>query len=232
MGEENTSSHHVHQPKLGLKSAQAILGSALGRLLLDNFYTEEVIGITVKALVTVGRNLVLPLSLCDRGADIVRVQAAMRSDVINTDDGAILDIRERSDLVPCVGAVDLHTVGIHGLSLVLQEPQVVLVLVGVQGDLLLLAAGGVHKGVRVEVATLGVKMADCDTAAHQDVGGHILHALGVQGGLELGAHETISLAGVHQAQEVDGEHAHVDTRGDHDETDSASQEMLVEGFLQ
>jgi len=68
--------------------------------------------------------------------------------VIQADDRSIDDER-RVDVVPCKRSLDLFTIGSQGLCLVLDKPDVVLVLVRVKGDLLLLAAGWIHVGVRV-----------------------------------------------------------------------------------
>jgi hypothetical protein len=55
-----------------------------------------------------------------------------------------------------------------------------------------------------------------DAATVRDIGGDILHALGVQRGLELGGHETISITRVDEADEMDREQGHVEgDRNDH-----------------
>ena len=87
--------------------------------------------------------------------------------------------------VPGASAVDRLSVYAEGLSLVLQEPDVVVILVRVECDLLLLASSGVHEGVRVNVAALGVDVANRYAATKDDIGGHILHSLGVGGCLEF-----------------------------------------------
>lgn len=97
---------------------------------------------------------------------------------------------------------------------------------GIEGNLLLLGSGRVHERVRVQISALGVDVSDGDSAAHQDVDGDILHTLGVQGGLELGAHETITIARVGEAEEMNGEHGHVERRGDNDQAEHACHEML------
>ena len=112
------------------------------------------------------------------------------------------------------------------MGLVLEEPDVVFVFVGIEGDLLLLGAGGVHVLMRVEVAALGVVVAETDSGAKGDVGGHIRHALGIQRGLELGRHEAISIARVDEAEKVDREHAHVEGRRNDDQAEDAREEML------
>ena len=78
----------------------------------------------------------------------------------------------------------------------------------------------------MQVAALRVDVSDGDRAAEVDVGGDIAHALVVQGGLELGAHEAVAVAGVAEALEVDREHGEVEDRGDTDEAVGARQEVL------
>ena len=97
---------------------------------------------------------------------------------------------------------------------------------GVQRDLLLLAARWVHVLMRVQVATLGIVVAEADTCAKCNVGRNIGHALGVEGRLELAAHEAIAITRVDKADEVDGEHAHVESDRNDDETERASKQVL------
>lgn len=110
--------------------------------------------------------------------------------------------------------------------MVLQDPNVVVVLVGIQSDLLLQATGRVHEGVRVEVATLSVDMADGNSASHDDVCGNVLHTLAVQSSLELRAHESITLTRVGQAKEVNGEHGEIEGNGDNDKAENSGHEVL------
>ena len=96
----------------------------------------------------------------------------------------------------------------------------------VEGDLLLLATSGVHQRVGVQVSSLRVDVADGHSAAQNDVGGDILHLLGVEGSLELGAHKAVALAGVDEADEVDGKHGKIEGHGDHNEGEDAGHEVL------
>ncbi len=128
------------------------------------------------------------------------MQATVRRAVVQSKNGAILDVWHLGQLVPRTGSVDWLAVDVQGLSLVLEDPDVVIVLVGVQSDLLLLGSSWVHQGVRVQIATLGVDVADRNTAAHQHIDRNVLHALGVERGLELRAHEAIAIAGVDEAE--------------------------------
>lgn len=156
----------------------------------------------------------------------MRVQTSMGRRVVETENSAILDVLDLGQVVPGVGAVDGLAVRAERLSLVLQEPDVVFVLVGIKGDLLLLAAGGIHERVRVQVASLGVDVANGNTAAHDDIGRDILHSLVVERGLEFGAHKAVTVARVSQALEVDGEHGKIEGDGNDDEAKGTSHEMF------
>ena len=78
----------------------------------------------------------------------------------------------------------------------------------------------------VQIAALSVEMPKSDAAAHEDVDGDVLHALGVQGGLELGAHETIAVPGIDEAEEMNAKHGHVEGDGDDDQTEQACHKVL------
>lgn len=222
VGEEHAASHNVDKTELGFDDTQTLLGNGVLGLLSDNFDTEVIVGITIKALEAIGGNLVLPFLLGDRGANIVRVKATVGVLVVQTEDSAVLNVLRLGQGVPSVGSVDRLAVNTEWLSLVLENPDVVFVLVGVESDLLLLATGGIHQGVGVKVTPLGVDVTNRDLAAHHDIGGDILHLLAVEGGLELGAHEAIALAGVDETHKVDGEHGQVDRRRDDNEREGAS----------
>lgn len=226
VGEENTASHDMDETELGLNGSEAGLGESTLGLLLDNLDTEEIVGITIETLIAIGRDLVLPVGLGDRGTDIVGVKAAMGRAVVESENSTVLDVLWLGKSVPGIGTVDRLAIDTEGLSLVLQEPDVVVVLVRIQSDLLLLAAGRVHERVRVKVTALGVNVTDGDTAAHDDIGGDVLHSLVVEGSLELGAHETISVTGVLEGDEVDGEHGHIEGQRDDDQGKDTSHEVL------
>jgi hypothetical protein len=231
VGEQNTASHDVNKTELGLDSTKTLLCNRSICLLLHNLNTEEIVGISLKSFVTVGRNLILPVGLSDRWANVMRVKAAMSGTMVKTKDGTVGDVLRLRKGVPGLGAIDGLAINSKRLSLVLKEPHVVVVLVRVQGDLLLLATGRVHERMRVEVTTLSVDMADGDTAAHDDIGGDILHTLVIESGLELGAHEAITVTRVLEADEVDGEHGHVEGERNDDETEDTSHKVLSEKTL-
>jgi hypothetical protein len=128
-------------------------------------------------------------------------------------------------VVPSIRSLDL-SIGTQRLCLVLHDENIVLILVRVEGDLLLLATGGIHVVVRVQIATLGVVVTKADTRAKGNIGRDVLHTLGVQSRLELGGHETITLTGVDQACEVDGEHGKVESKRNHNQTEDTSEKVL------
>ena len=228
--EENTASHDMHKLEFGLNSTQALLGFlAIGERLYD-FDTEQVVCVALKAGVTVRGDLILPVGLGDRSANIVRVHAAISGDVVKTDQTAILDERcllvipsQRTGEGGVSGRVDGPVDWLGGI---LHEKHVVLILVGVKSDLLLVAAGGVHVRVRMEIATLGVVVANADARSKGNVGWDISHTLGVKGGLKLAAHEAVAITRIDEAEEVDSKHAHVEADGDNDQAEDASKKML------
>ena len=231
VAEEDAAGHYVDEFEFRLDRAEAGLrGAAIGHGFhyLD---AEEVVGVAFEALVAVGGDFVLPVGFGDGGTHVVGVQAAVCRDVVEADEGAVEDV-VGGDGVPGEGAGEGGVAGgvsapVDGLGLVLDEPDVVLVFVRVEGDLLLVASRGVHVGVGVQVAALRVVVAEGNARAEGDFGGDVRHAFAVEGGLEFGAHEAVAVAGVDEAEEVDGEHGHVEGGGDDDETEDAGEEVLA-----
>lgn len=220
----------MNELELGLDGAKTLLGLFAIRHGLDNFDAEEVVGITLKALVSVSADLILPVSFSDWRAVVVRVHATVGDDMVQTEDGSVNN-PFRVELVPGHRAGNGSVAGrvagpVDRLSLVFQKEYVVLILVGVKGDLLLLATSRVHVLVRVQVATLSVVVAEADTRAKCNIGRDISHGLCVKGGLEFAAHEAITVAGVDEADKVDRKHSHVESDGDDDQAESASKEVL------
>ena len=160
VGEQNTASHYVNELELGLDSSDTVLGFLTIGHLFDDLNTEVIIGIAFKALISVRRNLILPVSLGNGRSDIVRMKTAVGGHVVKLDGISVLDEAWRVDGVPSVRAIHRLTVDTKRLGHVLKEPQVVLIFVRVEGNLLLQAAGGVHKVVRVQIASLGIMMSD------------------------------------------------------------------------
>lgn len=223
--EQSAASHEMDQSELCLDGANAFLGDSAFRHVLDNLDLEKVVGITLETLVSVCRDLVLPIGIGHGRAHIVGVDAAVGGDVIQADDGAI-DQEAWVNVVPCRRSFDLFAIYAEWLSLVLDDPNVVFVLVRVESDLLLVAAGRVHVAVRVQVAALSVVVAQRDTASESHIGGDVLHALAVEGRLELGGHETITVTRVDETEEVNGEHGHVECDGNDDEAEDAGEKVL------
>lgn len=218
----------MDETEFGLDCTETFLGSCTMGLLLNNLDTEIVVGITFEAFISVSGNLILPVGLSDGRANVVRVQAAVRRSVIESQHGTIFnEDRTVRQAVPYSCTVERLSIYAKRLSLVLKKPQVVFVLVGIQGDLLLFATGGIHERMGVEVAALGVDVADAHAAAKCDVGSNIVHALVVESCLEFGAHEAIALAWVDQAEEVNSEHGHVEGDGNNDEAESPSHQVLA-----
>jgi hypothetical protein len=89
----------------------------------------------------------------------------------------ILDVLG-SNIVPSVRALNLSK-GTKGLGLVLKDEDIVLVFVRIESDLLLFASRGIHMGMGVKVATLGVQVTKAHTRTENNVCRNILHPLGV-----------------------------------------------------
>jgi hypothetical protein len=159
------------------------------------------------------------------------MKAAVGRAMVKTENGAILDVLRLGKGIPRMSTVNGLPIDSKRLSLVLEKPNIVVVFVGVQGNLLLLAASRVHERVRVKITALGVHMADSNTAAHHDIGGDILHSLVVESGLKLGAHEAITVTGVLEADKVDGEHSHVEGERNDNKTEGSGHEVLGEKTL-
>lgn len=127
----------------------------------------------------------------------MRMKAAIGGHVVKLDGISILNEVWWVGRIPGMRAIDWLTVHVKRLRHVLKEPQVVLVLVWVESDLLLLTPGGVHKIVRVQVTSLSVVVSNGDSAAKYNIDWNILHGFGVESGLEFGAHESISITRVY-----------------------------------
>lgn len=105
----------------------------------------------------------------------MRVEASVSGHVVEPDGAAVNDVFG-SDVIPGPWSRDL-AIWSERLSLVLENEDVVVVLVGVKGDLLLLASAGVHVAVRVEVTSLSIVVSDRYPRAKDNIDGSITHAL-------------------------------------------------------
>ena len=225
VGEKSATSHDVDEPELGLDSADGLLGEITLRLGLDNLNAEEVVGISIKSSITISGDLVLPLSLSHWWANIVGVKTSLGWNVPKLDGVTIFDVGW-VEVVPSERSVNGVSRSVKWLGGVLQEPDIVLILVWVESDLLLLGASWVHKWVGVQVSTLGIVVSNADAGAECNIGWGIAHAFGVESGLELGAHESIAFSWVDEAEEVDGEHAHVESDWDDDQAEGSGEDVL------
>ena len=69
--EQDTASHDMDKTELAFNGSETLLGDRTSSLLLNNLDSEKIVGITLKSFVTIGGNFVLPVSLSDRGADVM-----------------------------------------------------------------------------------------------------------------------------------------------------------------
>lgn len=225
VGEKSATSHDVNESELGLDRTDSLLGEITLRLGLDDFNAKEVVGISIESSVAISGDLILPFSLSHWWANIVGVKASLGWNVPELDSITILDV-SWVEVVPSERSVDGVSRSVKWLGGVLEEPNVVLVLVWVEGNLLLLGASWIHKWVGVQVSTLSVVMSDADAGAECNIGWRIAHALRVEGSLELRAHESITLTRVGKAEEVNGEHSHVESDWDDDQAEGSGQYVL------
>ena len=153
VAEEHAAGHEVHEFEFGLDGAEAGFGYAAVGEGFDDFQAEEVVGVAFEAFVAVGRDFVLPVCFRDGGAHVVGVQASVGGGVVQAHDASVYDVLG-GDGVPChwagYGSVAGRIDGpVDWLCLVLEQPDVVLVFVWVECDLLLLRSSWVHVLVRV-----------------------------------------------------------------------------------
>lgn len=175
MGEQNTTGHNVHKLELRLDRPQPLLRLGSVRHGRDNFHAEEVIGVSLESFVAIGGDFLLPIGFSNRRTDIMRVKASVSSHVVELDGVAVHDVL-CSDVIPGPWSGDL-AIWSKRLSLVLENEDVVVVLVGVKCDLLLLASAWVHVAVRVEVTSLCIVVSDRYPGAKDNIDRSITHTL-------------------------------------------------------
>lgn len=158
------------------------------------------------------------------------MKPAMRCKMVQLDYRTIIK-HCRVEIVPSIRSCD-RSVQTFGLRLILEQPDVVLILVGVQSNLLLFAASRIHVVMRMQVATLSVVVPDADTAAQCNIDWDILHAFRVQRSLKLRRHESVSIARINETDEVYGKHGHVECHWNDDETERSGQKVLEPEPLQ
>jgi hypothetical protein len=81
----------MYELELGLNSSEAFLRFLAVRGLLDDFDSEIIIGVSLKTFITIRRYFALPICLCDRRTNIVRVKPAMGGHVVKLDGVTIFD---------------------------------------------------------------------------------------------------------------------------------------------
>jgi hypothetical protein len=183
------------------------LGIVPGRSIIDNLDLPVVLGVTDCEVAVAGH---FPVSLGDRSSDLVRVKVAAGLSVNEADDIAVADV---SDLgVLCV-VVRLLSVGV-------EEPVVVGVLVVVASNLLLGRAFGVCLNVGVQKSTSVTHVLECRTGAKGDFKRAVLANFSTpKVGLEEGRHLRIAGTAVLEDEEVNIEREHVDNQRDHNQAD-------------
>lgn len=216
----------MNKLELGLNSADTVFGFFSIRHLLDDFDSEIIVGITLETFVTVRRHFILPVGLSDGRSNVMRVETAIGSHVVELDSITVLDIGRWVDGIPSKRSIDWLTINIQRLRHVFQKPDVVLILVGIKCDLLLLASSGIHEVVRMQVPSLGVVVTDADSATECNIDWNILHSFGVECSLELRAHKSISIARVNKAEEVDTEHGHVESQWYDNKAEDSGHQVL------
>lgn len=171
-----------------------------------------VLGVT-NSCVAVARNF--PITLCNRGSDLVRVEVTASLGVDQTNNVTVARVAELLFRI----VFDLVAVGV-------EEPVVVGILVVVASDLLLGRALGVCLDVRVEQSTSVSHVLQRGAGTVCDFERAVLANLSSsQVGLEERAHLRIAGTAVFEDDEVEVEGEHVDGEGDEDQTENAESEM-------
>ena len=112
------------------------------------------------------------------------------------------------------------------ICFVLHNPQIVVVLMWVERDLLLPTASGVHVSMGVQISALCVPVSNADFRTISYICRHVLHPLIVEGGLELAGHESISIPRINKAEKMNRKHGHVKSDGNDDQAKNAGKKML------
>lgn len=142
VGKQHTAGHDMNQLELGLNGPQPRLGLGSIRHGFDNLNPKEVVGIAFEALVAISGHFVLPFCLGNGWTHVMRMEASMGREMVEFDSVPVLDVR--GSVAPCLRASDRNIFRCDRLSRVLQEPDIVVVFVWVQGNLLLVAAARIH----------------------------------------------------------------------------------------
>lgn len=204
--------------KLGVLQAERSnqrphLGVVSGRSIIDNLDLPVVLGVPNSEVTVTGN---FPVSLGDRSGDLVRVEVAAGLSVDETDDIAISDVSDVGVL--CV-VVRLLSVGV-------EEPVVVGVLVVVAGNLLLGRAFGVCLNVGVQESATITHVLQSRTGTNGDFKRAVLANFSTpKVGLEEGRHLRIAGTTVLENKEVDVEREHVNNERDHNQANNPEDEV-------
>ena len=203
----------VLQPEGGGQGAQLGVITRCG--IIDNFDSPVVLGIA-NGGVSVRRHL--PVSLGDRGLDRVRVQVATGLGVNKADDISIADEAE-----------GIFKIVLGLMTVWVEEPLVVGILVVVAGDLLLAGAFGVRLNVRVEETAAVSHVLECGPRAKSHLERAVFANFSApQVGLEERAHLRISRTAVLENEEVEVKREEVDDDRNDDETEDAESDVRGE----
>ena len=212
--------------ELGLDSSQAGLCFFAVRHFLNDLNAEVIIRVAFKSIISICGNLILPVGLGDGGANIMRMQTTVGWQVVQFNGVTVLNEGRRLDSIPSERAIYRLPIRIERLRHVLEEPEVVLILMRIKGDLLLFASSWVHEVMGVQVPSLGIMMPDTDSTAKCNINRNILHGLGIECCLKLGAHKSISITWIDKTDEMDSKHCHVECQWYDDQTENPSNHMF------
>lgn len=201
----------MSQTERGGKSAELRVVS--GRGIIDDFDLPMVLGISNGKVAVAGD---FPVSLGDRSGNLVRVEVAAGLSMNKADDVAVTDV---SDLLIFGVVIGLLSVGV-------EEPIVVGVLVVVASDLLLLGAFRESLDVGVEKTATVAHVLESSARANGDLKRAILADFSAaKVGLEERRHLRIARTTVLQNEEVDVEREQVDDERDHDKANDPKDEV-------
>lgn len=115
--EERAAGHDVDKLELRLNRANLFLCQSSVGQRLDNLNAEKIVGITLEALITIGRDLVLPVCLTHWRTDIMGVQSPICDDVVKTKNASVFDV-DGINVVPSFDAFDFFPIHAMGLRLI------------------------------------------------------------------------------------------------------------------
>ena len=173
------------------------LGVIPGSSVAHNFNNPMILGVANSGVAVAGN---FPITLCNRGSDLVRVEVAAGLGMEQTNNVTVTGVAKL--LIRLV--LDFVAVGV-------EEPVVVGVLVVVASDLLLCRTLGVGLNVRVKQSTSVSHVLQCRAGTVCDLERAVLANLSsAQIGLEKGAHLCVTRPAVLENDKVEVEGEHVD----------------------